>query len=176
MAVPPPGATSALRARQSCSGEQLAGRAQAPVGHLGLVDVEAVGEVGVEAGGGADGAVDVGDDSAAAADDVVVVVSRARFIAGRRSGWLDAPGEPGSGQGTEDVIDGLGGDRLEPAARLPGDLFDFQMATVAKNVEHGETRLGHSKTALAKQILTGLHAVHFTRELGPIQENYVATW
>src|SRR6478672_11504572 len=73
-----------------------AGGAQAPVGDLGLVDDEAVGVGGVEAGSYADRAVDVRDRAARAAHDVVVVVADAQLVARDRAGRLDPADQPGA--------------------------------------------------------------------------------
>jgi hypothetical protein len=66
---------------KSWSGETVAGCAQTPVGHLGLVDHEAGGVLvelaRLETGGIARGAVDVRDGPAASADRVMVVVADA---------------------------------------------------------------------------------------------------
>src|SRR5689334_14639497 len=64
-------------------------RAHAPVRHLGLVDDEAGGLDRLQARGGADGAVDVGDGAAPAAHQVVVVVAGPGLVAGRRAGRRD---------------------------------------------------------------------------------------
>src|SRR3954454_7818447 len=72
-------------------------RADAPVRHLGLVDDEAGGFDRLQARGGADGTVDVGDVAAPAAHQVVVVVAGPRLVAGRCAGRRDPAGQPGGG-------------------------------------------------------------------------------
>src|SRR5690242_6229951 len=87
-------------------------RAHTPEHDLRLVDGEPVRVGGVEAGGGADDALDIGDRPAAAADHVVVVVADPVLVAGGRAGRLDPPGQAALGEGPEDVVDGLGRHRV----------------------------------------------------------------
>ena len=89
-----------------------AGGAEAPVGDLGLVDDEAVGVGGVEAGAYADRAVDVGDRAARAAHHVVVVVADAQLVARDRAGGLDPADETGLGSARR-------ARRRRPGARRP---------------------------------------------------------
>src|SRR5690606_9602980 len=99
--------------------------------------------VGVETRCLADDTVDVLDHAAAAAHHVVVVVADARLVESGGAGRLDAAGQSGAGEGAEDVVDGLSGDRGEPTTHLFGDLLDIHVATLAEYVEHGEPGLGH---------------------------------
>src|SRR5206468_828188 len=99
----------------------VAGRAQAPVDDLGLVDDEAVVVGRGETGRVADGAVDIGDGSARTAHDVVVVVPHAGLVARHRAGWLDAPHQAGDGQRVQHVVDGLVGDLTEVRADRADD-------------------------------------------------------
>src|SRR6185437_7941255 len=94
--------------------------AVAPVDDLGLVDGEAVRLRRGQAGGVADGAIDIGDRAAAAADDVVMVVGDPRLVAGDRAGGLDPPQQVGVGQRPQDVVDGLRRD----VAEVPADGLD----------------------------------------------------
>jgi hypothetical protein len=114
----------------------------------------------VEAGSLADGAVHVGDGPAAAANDVVVVVADPRLESGRATGRLDPPGQTGAGQRAEDVVHGLGGDRVEPFADLAGDLVDLQMTTLGEHIQYGHPRPGDTQTVRAQQLLTRRHEHH----------------
>jgi hypothetical protein len=64
--------------------------AATPVNHFRLVDLVAPVVRRLQAGGGADSAVDVGDPPAVAADQVVVVIVDAILVAGGGAGRLDA--------------------------------------------------------------------------------------
>jgi hypothetical protein len=120
----------------------LAGGAQPPERHLGLVDLETVRGTRVEAGRLADGAVDIRDLAAASADDMVVVVAGARLVAGRTAGGLDPACQAGAGERPEHVVDRLGGHRVEASADLPGDLVDLEVAAASQDIEHGKARPG----------------------------------
>jgi hypothetical protein len=105
----------------------LAGGAQAPEGHLGLVDEEALRVAGLHARGAADGAVDVGRGAAGAADQVVVVVADARLVAHGLARRLDAAGERHAVQRLADVVGGLRGDRDAVGADALDELIDAGM-------------------------------------------------
>jgi hypothetical protein len=117
---------------------RLTGGTQPPEGHLGFVDVEAVGAVRVEARSASYRTVDVADFAAAAADDVVMVVPGAGLVPGGAAGGVDPPGESGAAERAEDVVDGLRRDGVEPFAYPPGDLVDSEVATVGQDLEYGE--------------------------------------
>src|SRR4051794_5299294 len=82
----------------------LAGRTQAPEGHLRLVDEEVAGLARREARRGADDAVDVPGGAARAADDVVMVVADARLVARRAPGGLDPAQEADAGHRVQPVV------------------------------------------------------------------------
>ena len=128
----PAGDWSGARSRRPAAASCWQVGAQAPEGHLGLVDDEAVGCGRVQAGRRADRAVHVGDRAAAPADDVVVVVAGAGLVAGGAAGRFDPPGQAGAGQRAQHVVDGLGGDGVEALPDLPGDLLDLEVAAAAR--------------------------------------------
>src|SRR6266545_7970187 len=66
----------------------------APVHDLGFVDLVAQVVGRRQAGGRADGAVDVDHPVAGSADEMVVIVANPVLVAGRRPGGLDPPEEP----------------------------------------------------------------------------------
>src|SRR5688500_10781460 len=136
-----------------------AGGAGAPIGHLGLVDDEALGVGGVEAGAVADGAVDVRDRAAAAADDVVVVVADPELVAGHRPGGLDPAHEPRLGQRTEHVVDGLVGHARLLGSDRRQDAAGVGVRVAAYGAQDGETRAGDPQVNAAEQGLE-LAVVH----------------
>src|SRR4051812_31038964 len=93
----------------------LAGRAEAPERDLGLVEFEAVTLARRQARALADRTVDVGDLAASPADDVVVVVADPSFETGRAPCRFDPAGQAGAGERAQNVVDRLGGDRVELA-------------------------------------------------------------
>src|SRR5665811_2591373 len=74
------------------------------VDDLGLVDREAVVVGRGQAGGGTDGAIDVGEETARPAHDVVVVVTDTRFVARHGARRLDAPYQSRGSQRTQHVV------------------------------------------------------------------------
>lgn len=115
-----------------------AARAEAPEDDLGLIDQEAVGRRRLQAGGVANGAIDVAGVPARAADEVVMVVVDPGLVAGRMPGGLDAPQKPGAGESVEGVVDRLCRDAPKP----PGDRRAHRVCVgVARHlrddVEHG---------------------------------------
>lgn len=85
----------------------LAGWATAPVDNFGLFDLVPPVVQDAEAGGGADGAVDIDHAAAAAADHVVMVVAHPVLETRRGAGRLDPPHEAGVHQRGKRVVDGL---------------------------------------------------------------------
>ncbi len=81
----------------------------APVDDLSLVHEETVLVGGGEARRGAHTAVDVGNRATGPADHVVVIIAHPRLVSRDRTRRLDAPEEPGGGQRSQNVVDGLSG-------------------------------------------------------------------
>src|SRR5205814_6669648 len=92
------------------------GRATAPVDNLGLVDRVAVVVRPGQAGGIADGAVDVGDVPARPAHEEVLVVVDPRLVPGHGARRLDAPHQTRGGQYPQHVVDPLPGHLTEVPA------------------------------------------------------------
>ena len=105
----PPVSSRVGGGRRRCSVGACALGAPAPVDDLGLVDREARVVLGGQAGGGADGAVDVGDRAARPADHVVVVVADPGLVARHRARRLEAADQAHVGQRAQHVVDGLVG-------------------------------------------------------------------
>ena len=126
----------ALPCRSSCVCDGTLG-AQGPVGHLGLVDREAVVVGRGQARCGADCAVHVGDRTARPAHDVVVVVPHPGLVARHRARRLDAPQQTGGGQGAKHVVHGLMGHLAEI---LPDDADDRVRVGVRMIVHRGQHR------------------------------------
>jgi len=124
----------------------LAVRAQAPVGHFGLFDLEAPGERRLQAGGLVLGDLDVADLAALAAHEMVVAVADARLVARVAARGLDAPGEADVGERVEHVVGGLRGQGANPAAGPGDDLVDLGMPALLEHVEHRESLPGDSQS------------------------------
>jgi len=134
----------------------LAERAQPPERHFRLVNHEAVGRHRIEARLAALGAVDIGDPAAATTDDVVMVVTGPRLEQGRASRRFDPAGEPRPGQRAEDVVDGLGGDRVQLDSHELGDLVNIEMPMgFIKNFEHGESGTRDPQPPCPQHFLAG---------------------
>src|SRR5262249_27698493 len=94
---------------------------QAPIDDLGLVDRDAVVVRGRQAGSGADGTIDIGDDTARAAHHVVVVVPGPRLVTSHGARRLDAPHQSGCVQCPQHVVHGLVGHLAEIVAHDSDD-------------------------------------------------------
>ena len=71
-------------------------------------------------------------------------VAGARLVQRGAAGRLDAPGQPGAGQGAQDVVHRLRGDGVQPGPDPAGDLVDLQVTALGENLQHGQARLGHA--------------------------------
>ncbi len=95
-----------------------AGRASTPVDDLGFVDDESLIVCCGQAGGVADGAIDIGEVAAGAADHMVMVVAGTCFVSGGRAGGLYPAKKSVLGENRERVIDRLTRDRADSAANI----------------------------------------------------------
>jgi len=130
-----------------------AGGAPAPEDDLGLIDLEAVVGVTVQAGSFADGAVDVGDRPAGSAHHVMVVVADAGLVACDRPGGLDASHQAGIGEGTQDVVHGLVGHDGEITSGGTNDGVSVRVRFGVHCIEHRHTGPGHAQTRRTQRLL-----------------------
>lgn len=95
-----------------------AGRAPTPVDDFSFVDDEALIVCCGQAGGVADGAIDIGEVAAGAADHVVMVVTGTCFVSDGRAGGLYPAEKSTLGENRKGVIDRLTRDRADGAANI----------------------------------------------------------
>lgn len=119
---------------------------QAPVDDLGFVDCESSRVRRYEARRLADGAIDVGDDSAGSADGVMVIVAHSRLVPGCGACRLDASHQAGDRQGMKYVVDRLLRDVGQSGAHGAENRFRIRVRVLVDCGEHGGTGAGHSKT------------------------------
>src|SRR5699024_8205477 len=90
-------------------------------------------------------ALHVDHRAAAAADEVVVVVTELELGARGVTGRLEAPDEPGAGEGGEDVVDSLGAHRAEPLTGTPGDGLDIRVRMLRELTHDRDAGGGHAQ-------------------------------
>jgi hypothetical protein len=101
----------------------------------------------------ADGAVHVGDGAAGAAHDVVVVVADPGLVAGDRAGGLDPAHQPGRGQRSQHVVDGLVRDVAELAAYDADEPVRVRVRVRVHGGQHGQAGPGHAQVGTAQPLL-----------------------
>ena len=138
----------------------LARGTETPEDDLGLVHDEAVRLRRIDAGRGADDAVDVLGGAAAPAHDVVVVVADPALVARRVPGGLDAAHEPGIDAGRQHVVDGLGGDGTELGAHARTDRVGRGVRVLREPGEHGSARRGDPQARRAQGARAGVDVGH----------------
>src|SRR5665647_639135 len=130
-------------------GVLLARGADAPVGHLGLVDDEAVGVARFQARSRAGCAVDVRDIATCSAYRVVVVVAHPRLEAGGGAGGLDPADQLGVRPGTQDVVDALRGYRAKAGADLGRQGAHVGVRVCVHLDQHGDPWTGDTQGDLS---------------------------
>src|SRR5262245_40295269 len=110
----------------------------APVGDLGLVDLEALVVGRGETRRGTDRAVDVHHAAAVAADQMVMVVAYAILVARRRAGRLDTADETLGDQQAERVVHRLQGDGADLGANGLGHAVGGDVRLPRHGPQHGE--------------------------------------
>ena len=139
--------------------------AGAPVDDLGLIDPEARVVAGVEAGGFADGAVDIDCFAAGATDEVMVVVADAVFIEGGGAGGLNAADEAGLGEGAEGVVDGLAGDCADGTTDILGDGVGGGVGVGGDGPQHGQALGGHGEAVFPEKLCGAVHEGRYQRKM-----------
>src|SRR5664280_2584109 len=127
--------------------------AQAPVDDLGLVDREAVVVGGGQAGGGTDGAIDVGQETARPAHDVVVVVPDPRLVARHGARRLDAPHQARRSQRTQHVVHRLMGHLTEILTHDTDERVRVGMRMLVHRSQHRHPGTRHTQRSPAQQLL-----------------------
>jgi hypothetical protein len=136
-------------------------RAHAPENDIRLVDqVSGVGD-GVEAGGVADGAVDVRDLPAPAADEMVMIVTDSRLVSGGTARGFYPAEQPAAVQRVQGVIDGLQGDLTDPTPNATVNGVHVQVVALPYGPHDRHPGRGHPQACLAKPVLVfhGTHAM-----------------
>ena len=131
-----------------CSGEQ---RASTPVDDFSFVDDEAFIVCCGQAGGVADGAIDIGEVAAGAADHMVMVVAGTGFVSGGRAGGLYPAKKSGPGENRERVIDRLTRDRADSAANIVHNNVGRGMGCAPNGRQNGESLRGYLQSVLTQQ-------------------------
>src|SRR4051812_43030067 len=131
----------------------LALGAEAPEGHLGLVDHEALRLGRVEAGRRAGHAGYVLHLAARSADDVVVVVGHARLVqGGGASGRLDATHQTELREHPQGVVHGLARDVPEPLAHARGESVGVEVARPVQLRVDRQPRRGDAHSCRAQAV------------------------
>lgn len=123
----------------------------AVVNDFRLVDRVSMRVGGVEAGLFALGARDVFDFSAGPANGVVVIVVPVDLVIGDCSSRSNLAQQACGGQGVNDVVDGLDGNRADPLDDALTQFFDAGMSTLLSGAQQGEARLGDAQTRTAQR-------------------------
>ena len=120
----------------------MAGGTTTPIGHLGLVDLEAIDIRCFETRSIAHCAIDVDDVTAFATDEVVMVVSDAVLVQSGRANRLNSTDQTFVDQKAEGVIHRLAGDCSDVGLRCLGDVFGRAVGLVGHRSENGEPLRG----------------------------------
>ena len=128
----------------------LTGWAGAPVDHFGLVDLEAMVRMGLEAGGFTDGATDVFGLAAGTADEVVMIVADAVFVARRGIRRLDAADDALVREDIQDIIDRLPGNRAQLATHALREVIRGGVGMAGDRAEDGQPLRCDGQVVLAK--------------------------
>lgn len=91
------------------------------------------------------------------ADHVVVVVAGFDLEQGTRTGRRHMAHQPHSGEGMNDVVDGLGRHGAQPLPDTGGDGLDVGVRLPDELGQHRHPRLGDPKPDAAKALLDAVH-------------------
>lgn len=120
----------------------MASGATTPIGHLGLVDLEAIDIRCFETRSIAHCAIDVDDVTALATDEVVMVVAHAVLVESWRANWLNSTDQTLVDQEAEGVVHRLARDCSDVGLRCLGDVFRCAVGLVGHRSENGEPLRG----------------------------------